>query len=601
MIDPGRADEPDIDLELVKKKYREERDKRLREDGEHQYLEVVREFAHFYEVDPYATRRFARGAITEEIEVAIIGGGFAGLMAGAHLKKAGIDNIRIIEMAADFGGCWYWNRYPGAQCDVDSYCYLPLLEELNHIPSEKYAFNPEIYKHCQNVAERFDLYEVAHFETQVLALRWDASINRWRIATNRGDDIRARFIIMAVGITNRPKLPGIPGIETFRGHSFHTARWDYRYTGGDTFGGLVKLSDKRVAIIGTGATAIQCIPHLAQHASHLFVFQRTPAAVDVRGNKPTDPNWAKSLRPGWQRARRENFDEIVRGAPATEDLVCDGFTEMTRRISFGAGGKLAPDQVSKAIESADFRIMERIRRRVDEVVQDRGVAEALKPWYRFGCKRPCFSDDYLPTFNRPNVTLVDVSASKGVEKISKRGLVANGVEYAVDCIIYSSGFEVLGDFRRRFGIPVIEGRDGLSLYEHWKDGFRTHHGFTSHGFPNQFWTLFTQVGISANITAMLDDQTSHIAYIIKEALVRGAATVEPSQEAQDNWVATIKELAVSNREFWRECTPGYFNNEGGPVMRAVHGDVYTPGLNAFNALLKRWRENGNLDGLMLGN
>lgn len=240
---------------------------------------------------------------------------------------------------------------------------------------------------------------------------------RWRISTNHGDDIRARFIIMAAGQLNKPKLPGIPGLKSFKGHSFHTARWDSDYTGGDTKGGLTKLTDKKVAIIGSGATAIQCVPFLGRYAKHLYVFQRTPSYVDDRGNRPTDPEWAKSLQPGWQAVRQTAFHYNGPGggtlASGVEDIICDGWTEVNRnlaaRIAAMGSPKLTSVELDVLREEEDYKAMERIRRRIASVVKDAKTAEALKPWYRYRCKRPCFNDDYLPTFNRPNVTLVDVS------------------------------------------------------------------------------------------------------------------------------------------------------------------------------------------------
>ena len=590
-----------IDIAALKERYRQERDKRWRADGPRQYVQVSGDYAHFYDQDPHVKTPSTREQIAEAIDVAILGGGFAGLMAGVHMRNAGIDNFRIIELGHDLGGTWYWNRYPGVQCDIESYCYVPLLEELKYIPKEKYSYGQEIYEHCQRIGKRFNLYDVTHFGMQVTALRWDATISRWRIGTRQGDDVRARFIIMATGPFSRPKLPGIPGIHTFKGHSFHSCRWDFDYTGGDATGGLVKLHDKRVAIIGTGATAIQCIPHLGRHAKHLYVFQRTPSAVSPRGNKPTDPEWAKSLKQGWQRARRENLNALLKGLPAEEDLVHDGFTELNRKLVTLPRDKMTPQQLAEFMEIEDFKRMNSIRVRVDEIVHCKDVAEALKPWYRFYCKRPTFSDDYLPTFNRDNVTLVDVGAAKGVERLTEEGVVANGIEYAVDCVIFASGFEVTSETSRRLGIPIFEGREGLSLYEHWKDGLKTLHGLSTSGFPNAFFTGYTQVAISANFTSMLDDQTQHISYVIKEVMRRGAATVEPTREAQDDWVATIRKLAVSVGDFWTECTPGFYNNEGGPMFRSDPlGDDYAPGVNAFNALLEEWRDKGDMEGLVIG-
>jgi cyclohexanone monooxygenase len=589
----------DFDPDALREKYRQERDRRLRPDGEAQYLEVAGAFARFAEEDPYADPAFTRAPLNDEIEIAVIGGGFSGLLAAARLREAGLDDFRIIEAGGDFGGTWYWNRYPGAQCDIESYCYLPLLEELGYVPKEKYSYVNEIFEHSQRIGHAYGLYERACFQTRVTGLRWDEALKRWRISTNRNDDIKARFVVMALGPASRPKLPGIEGIETFQGHSFHTSRWDYDYTGGDTTGNLWKLADKRVAVIGTGATAIQCVPYVGRHAKHLYVFQRTPSSVDLRGNKPTDHEWAKTLQPGWQRARRRNFADIVEGRPFEVDLVSDGWTDIFRSLAAGFAlnaGKAKGADLAAQAELADFVKMNSIRKRVDDAVQDHATADALKPWYRQFCKRPTFNDEYLPTFNRPNVTLVDVSQTKGVERITGRGLVANGVEYPVDCIIFSTGFEITTGLRRRIGFEV-EGRDGLSIYDYYKDGFRTLHGHSSRNFPNWFYIGIGQNGLSVNMTAMFDDQARHVAYIIKQTKDRGAIAVEPTQEAEDAWVDVIRSVAILNRDFQNACTPGYYNNEGGERSGGLNGQTYTPGINKFNALLAEWRERGDLQGL----
>jgi cyclohexanone monooxygenase len=600
----------DIDIDALREKYLHERDKRLRVDGSTQYLELKDDFAEFAEVDPH-TPLTPRTPIAEDIEVAVLGGGIAGLLAGAYLKKAGVDDVHVIEMGGDFGGVWYWNRFPGIQCDNDAYCYIPMLEELNFMPSKKFADGAEIYEHCRRIAKHFGLYDGAILSTQVRTVCWDKTIKRWRLTTNRGDDIRARFVVMTQGSYNRPKLPGIPGIKNFKGHIFHSARWDYDYTGGDANGGLDKLGDKRVALVGTGATGVQLVPHLGRDAQHLYVFQRTPSSVDERGNEPTDPQWVSTLQPGWQAERKRNFhrwspfEGVVFDAA---DQVCDFWTElgrnMTARIAASEDpASLGIEQIMAIREEEDYKIMERLRRRIGDIVGDADTAEALKPYYRFLCKRPCSSDEYLPTFNRPNVTLVDVSESKGVERLTEKGIVANGIEYEVDCVIFASGFEISTEISRRYAMDAIEGRDGVSLFDHWRDTFKTLHGITSHGFPNQFHTGFVQGGVSANTTAMFEQQAEHIAYIISEAVKRKATTVEPSMEAQDNWVNTIRDLSIDNSAFEVSCTPGYYNNEGGgggQGIRSFLGEPYSPGFYAFDDLLKEWRDKGDLEGLVLG-
>jgi cyclohexanone monooxygenase len=594
-----------MDLGEVREKYRAERDKRLRPEGDAQYLEAAGEYAHFVNDDPYAPERPPRESLNDEIDVAIIGAGFSGMQMAARLLEHGIDSVRIIEAGSDLGGTWYWNRYPGAQCDIESYCYLPLLEETGYIPKEKYSYAPEIFEHARRIGEHYRLYEHACFQTRVTEVRWDGSDMRWVISTDRGDAMRSRFVVIATGPVSRPKLPDIPGIGDFNGHSFHTCRWDYSYTGGDHNGNLTKLGDKRVAVVGTGATAIQCVPYVGAFAKELLVLQRTPSAVDRRGNKPTDPEWVESLQAGWQRRRRENFDSMAIGDAVEEDLVDDGWTEIFKELNIstftplGGNTELGSD-IEEMSELADLRQMNKIRARVDQVVKDPATAEALKPWYRRMCKRPTFNDAYLETFNRPNVTLIDVSASQGIERVTEFGIVANGKEYEVDCIIWATGFEVTTPLRRRIDFDII-GEGGRSLFDKWSDGLRTFHGHSSRGFPNWFYMGNGQTGLSLNMTAVFDDQAIHISYIIDEVLARGARAVQPTEEAEEAWVAEIRRLALGKNTFFEECTPGYYNGEGNTSGRvsSAFTESYAPGANAFNALLAKWRANGDLDGLEL--
>jgi cyclohexanone monooxygenase len=587
-----------FDPDALRERYRVERDKRLREDGNEQYVEMTGTFAHYLE-DPYVDEKTERKPVTDEVDVVLIGGGFGGLQAGARLRDAGIKDIKIIEKGGAFGGTWYWNRYPGAQCDIEAYCYLPLLEELNYVPKEKYAFAREILDHSEAIGQHFDLHDCALFQTEVTELRWDESIERWIVSTNRGDAIKARFVSMANGPLHRPKLPGIPGVRDFKGHTFHTSRWDYDYTGGGPDGGLDKLADKKIAIIGTGATAIQCVPFLGEAAEHLYVFQRTPSTVDVRGNTPTDPAWAEGLQPGWQKHRMENFNSMISGVPQEEDLVKDGWTDLIGKMINQFQNAKADSNMSleQMIEMANFEKMEEIRARVDELVEDGDVAEKLKPYYKMFCKRPTFNDDYLPTFNRSNVTLVDTDG-QGVERITEKGLVVDGVEYEVDCIIYSTGFEVGTSYTRRSGYDVI-GREAKSLSDHWRDGTRSLHGMGSHGFPNVFIMNTSQGGFTANFPHLLDESAVHQAHIISHALAQGYHTVEVTATAEEEWIDTIVGFTGGplGGLGGPDCTPGYYNNEGQPNPNAQQSAPYGGGSIRFFELLKEWREDGKFEGL----
>src|ERR1700722_9403529 len=607
MSDAEKATNPefeglDFDPEALREKYRQERDRRVRTDGSQQYVEVQGDFSRYID-DPYVEPGFTRAPLTDEVNVLIIGGGFGGLLAGARLREAGVNEIRIIEKGGDFGGTWYWNRYPGAQCDIESYIYLPLLEETGYIPKEKYSYAPEILEHSRRIAKKFDLYRDVCFQTQIKEIRWNEEECRWLITTDRDDRLRARFVIMSNGPLNRPKLPGIPGIDTFKGHTFHTSRWDYGYTGGDTTGNLHKLADKRVAIIGTGATAVQCVPYLAKDAQHLYVFQRTPSSVDERGNRPTDPEWVKTLTPGWQKRRMDNFNILVSGGVQDEDLVGDGWTDIFRKIGGLLPAKLDPNltprERGRMVELADFKKMNQVRARVDRIVKDKKTAEALKPWYRQFCKRPTFNDEYLPAFNRPNVTLVDTQG-RGVDRITEKGLVFDGVEYEVDCIIFGTGFEVGTAYPRRAGFEIY-GRGGQTLTEYWADGLKTLHGFYSSGFPNCFHMGITQNGLTENFPHMLEEQARHISEVIRDTKQQEERSLEPTAEAEAEWVATIREKRAISQNFLQECTPGYYNNEGGSLEGGggFLGEQYGGGPLEFHDIIRKWRADGQMKGMLV--
>jgi len=607
-LDPQIAEvvgDLDFDPDALHAKYLAERDKRLREDGIGQYVEVTAEFSHYVD-DPYVEPGFTRDPVFDHVEFAVIGGGFGGLLMGARLREAGFTTIRMVENAGDFGGTWYWNRYPGAMCDVESYCYLPLLEELGYMPKHKYSFAPEILEHSRAIGRHYRLYDHALLQTAVTELRWDEAGKHWIVSTNRGDRFTAQYVAMANGPLSRPKLPGIPGINDFEGHTFHTSRWDYGYTGGDSSGNLTGLKDKRVGIIGTGATGVQCIPHLGASAKQLYVFQRTPSSVDVRNNAETDPAWAASLQPGWQRRRQDNFNILVAGGDQDEDLVHDGWTDIFRNVTGTAakqiarklGRQLSGPERGEVMALADYRKMNQVRARVDAIVKDPATAAALKPWYRQFCKRPCFHDEYLQTYNRPNVTLVDTNG-RGVERLTRTGVVANGREYEVDCLIFATGFEVGTSYTRRAGYDIV-GRGGVTLSERWADGIRTLHGLTTHGFPNCFFLGFTQTAITISVPQALGEQANHVAYLVSEARNRGALALEPTAEGEEAYVQEVRSLARLGQRFYTECTPGYYNSEGSSGNRSgFFSDMYGAGPLRFFQLLAEWRARGDLAGVAL--
>ena len=590
-----------VDKEALRQKYADERDKRLRPDGNEQYLQLKGQLSHYLE-DPY-TPVEPRAPRHDHVTVALIGAGFAGLVTAARLVEAGITDVRLVEKGGGVGGTWYWNRYPGAQCDTASFVYMPLLEETGHMPSEKYAHGPEILEHCERIAKQYDLLDGALFHTEVTDLQWDDDAARWTVHTNRGDAFTAQFVTMGTGPLHVPKLPGIPGLESFTGHSFHTSRWDYAYTGGDEAGApMDRLADKRVGIIGTGATAVQCIPHLARACGELFVFQRTPSSVDVRDNRPTDPEWFASMATaGWQQRWLENFTANQSGGFAEEDLVMDGWTDLARRVRQRLS-TLPPEQFTldgmlAAYEDSDFEKMDEIRARIDTIVGDPGTAQALKAWYRQLCKRPCFHDEYLQAYNEPAVTLVDTDG-RGVERITPTGLVVGGVHYELDCIIYASGFEVGTEHVRRAGFDVT-GRDGARLSERWAEGMRTMHGTHVHGFPNAFLVQPTQgANLISNVPHNLTESGRTIAGIVRHALDNGHRRVEVTAEAEDAWVELLLSTAPPRMIGGPDCTPGYYNNEGQPPGPAHTFFVgYPHGPTAYFDYLDRWRSSGDYEGL----
>ncbi|MFI5852646.1 flavin-containing monooxygenase [Streptomyces parvulus] len=575
-------------LAELRRRYRQERERRVRPDGTRQYLSADAEFG-YYDEDPYATRTGEREPLRDHVDVAVVGGGFGGILAGARLRQRGIERVRVVEKGGDFGGTWYWNRYPGIHCDIESHVYLPLLDETGYVPEWKYSPGEEIRRHAVRIAEKFDLYADALFSTSVTSLTWDEPTQSWWVATDRGDRFRATYVVTATGTLTELKLPGIPGIEDFEGHTFHTSRWDYGYTGGTPDGGLTGLADKRVGVVGTGATGVQVILKLAEDAGHVYVFQRTPSTVDVRANGRTTARDVGADHDGWARERRDNFLRIVSGESVGHDLVADRWT-----AAAGLLEKLLPSfrrpadrqAFEAAYEAADARKMNEIRERVEGIVADADTAEKLKPWYRYACKRPTFSDAYLQAFNRDNVTLVDTADTHGIERMTEHGVVVGDTEYALDCLVFATGFSV-GVSGVHSGKLSVSGRGGVRLLDALKQrGPRSLHGFTRNGFPNLIQLGATQSASSVNFTHVLDEHAVHAAALVAAAEA-GGAVVEPSGEAEDAWLAVLSDGAPDHEWFHAECTPGYYNGEG--RGRPNGPTAYPDGAAAFHDLLTRWR------------
>ena len=579
------ADAPSSDpLEQARRRYEAERAKRLRSDGLAQYQELQGDYADF-DRDPFVEPGFTRDAIVEQVEVVIVGGGFAGMLTAINLSEHGIRDIRIVEKAGDFGGTWYWNRYPGCMCDVESYTYLPLLEETGYMPTEKYASAPEIFAYCQLLGRHYDLYPLALFQTEIDTAEWDDESLRWQVRTSRGDQLAARFLVTAGGILHKAKLPGIPGIADYRGRAFHTSRWNYSVTGGAPGQPMDRLADQRVGIIGTGATAVQVVPQLGRSAQEVFVFQRTPSAVGQRDNGPTDEEWYRSLAPGWHAERVRNFTQAVTGQKPSRDLVGDGWTKVMWEDT---QTEVLDPQEADRLEQSDLATMQEIRDRVERIVEDPDTAERLKPWYGKHCKRVCFHDDYLPAFNRPNVHLVDTDG-RGVEAITERGVVANGVEYPLDVLVFASGFEVTTDLDQRLGFDP-RGRGGVAMSERWHDGAHTLHGVLSAEFPNMMMISLVQAGFGTNFLHFLSESAKHVAWLIATCIEEGVATIEATPEAEEDWLEVLLGVAGGIAEYSMNCTPGYYNSEQvhddeGGAEPGLHGQP--PGLRRVPVALAR--------------
>ena len=514
-----------------------------------------------YLADVYSAPPIPREPLTDSCEILVIGAGFAGLLLWYKLRDAGFQDVRFCEKGGDVGGTWYWNRYPGIACDVEAYSYLPLLEEMGYFPTMKFASGFEILEYCQAMAERSGFYDRCLFHTTVEQTVWDEDSGRWTVSTDRGDRMQARFVVLANGILTTPKLARIDGMENFEGIAFHTSRWDYN----------VDLAGKRVGIIGTGATAVQVIPEIAKVVDQLYVFQRTPSTIDVRDQRETTPDeiatWSKE--PGWARARRERLAKISSGRTAlkaNDDYLSGKVAEFKERKQYERALS-AEEMIEKQLNS-NFRIMEQIRARIDTIVEDPRTAASLKPYYPYGCKRPTFHDEYLPTFNLPHVKLVD-TAPLGVSKITAKGVVHDGVEYPVDVLIYATGFQWMATST----FNMISGRGGVTLREKWgSDGVKTFLGLHSQGFPNLFIMSGPQGGGGQfNFTRGIEGHTDYVVWMLKTMRERGAGVVDIKREPEVTYAAHCREVDIITRPL-RDCL-SYYNGEGNaePGSLAYYG------------------------------
>ncbi|KAI8931842.1 hypothetical protein NX059_010748 [Plenodomus lindquistii] len=624
---------------VTRAKYIEERNKRIRSEGAAQFIKVseTARFSHLAD-DPWVDHEHLNalpsplpsGAF---VKFLIVGAGYGGLLLAVRLIQAGFsaDDIRLVDHAGGFGGTWYWNRYPGLMCDIESYVYMPLLEETGYMPRQKYSHGPELREQAERIAEMWHLQDKCLFRAKTESAEWSEAEKRWtvRITEKRGPIgkenardvvVKAQYLLSASGALNHPHMPNVPGVNDFNNKVFHAARWDYNVTGGaPNDWSLDKLKDKRVGVIGTGATAIQVVPQLAKWAKQLYVFQRTPSSVDVRGQKDTDPlEWEKmTAKKGWQKERSENLISYQMNTPNGDNMVNDSWTRMPAyAAAFGSPGIVGLDKMPEHVTRMhewDVERSERVRARVDEIVKNKATAEKLKAWYPVWCKTPTFHDDYLPAFNQPNVQLVDTDG-KGIDRLTENAVVSGGTEYPVDVLVLGTGFASPvagnGSPAYRAGMKIF-GRDHLSIDDKWtQKGASTLHGVATHDFPNLFFLGASQGGITVNIRYVLDTQASHIANLLSKAEQengQGAGdktTVEVTTEAEEAWSAEI--LA---RAGWYigllGCTPGFLNNEGenekrtetADQIKAARGAPWGEGMLSYCKQLKDYIEQGYRSGL----
>jgi len=517
--------------------------------GAADYIEMKGEFARYLD-DVYSDEPVPREPLDDYCEILVVGAGFGGLLAWYRLQQAGFVDVRFCEKGGDVGGTWYWNRYPGVACDVEAYSYLLLLEEMGYYPTCKFASGFEILEYCQAMAEKFGFYDKCLFHTTVERTVWDEDSGLWTVYTNRGDAMRAKYVVLANGILTTPKLARIEGMETFAGESFHTSRWNYH----------TDLTGKRVGIIGTGATAVQAIPELAKVAGHLYVFQRTPSTVDVRDQRATTPEEieAWSNEPGWAKARRERFARISQGRTAikaNDDYLAGRIPDWRERKQHER--ELSPAELVQKQLETNFRIMEQIRARVDAIVEDPKTAAALKPYYPYGCKRPTFHDEFLPTFNRPNVTLVDV-APMGVREINERGVVHDGQQYDLDVLIYATGFQWMATST----FNMVVGRGGRSLSEKWTTvGTRTFLGLHSEGFPNLFIITGPQGGGgSFNFADAIEQHIDYLVWMLSLMKEHDYAVIDITEDSENSYAEHCRDADVETAPL-RDCL-SYYNGHG---------------------------------------
>lgn len=509
----------------------------------------------------------------KHFDAVVVGAGFAGMYLVYRLRKMGFS-VRCIESASDVGGTWYWNRYPGARCDVPSLEYSfkfdQQLQQDWEWP-ERYSAQAEILEYAKHVADRFDLRRDITFNTKVESAHYDKEAMHWNVATSNGETLTAQFCIMASGALSSTNYPDIKGIQNFKGDLYHTGAWPQD--------GQIDFSDKRVGIIGTGSSGIQAIPILAEQAGHLHVFQRTPQYAIPSRNKPMDKDEELEVKANYKAfrdkiyrlpgavLRPENVKSVTEVSPEEIDEI------MEKAWQRGGTGYLRAFSDLMENEEKNQVASQFAKKKIREIVKDPEVLEMLMPDYPIGCKRIVLDTEYFQTYNRDNVTLVDVG-DHPIEEITEKGIVTNGVEYELDCIIFATGYDAMTGALTRID---IRGRNGASVKETWKDGPQAFLGLAVNGFPN----MFTICGpgspsVLANVVTHIEQNVEWVTDCMAYMRDNGKISAEVTREAELEWSAHVAELG--NASLFAQCNSWYVgaNIPGKPRVFLAYAGGFPP-------------------------
>lgn len=488
------------------------------------------------------------------LDAVVVGAGFSGMFAIYKLRELGFS-VRAFERGSGVGGTWYWNRYPGARCDAPSlqysYQFSEALQQEWHW-TEKYAAQPEILDYCNHVAERFALRDHITFNTTVSSIHYDENAALWQLSTAQGEQFKARFCVMATGCLSTTNLPNIPGIEDFRGESYHTGQWPKAG---------VDLSGKRVGIIGTGSTGIQVITTIAEQVDQLFVFQRTPQFSTPARNEPTDPDYEAAIKSDYPNFRARNYRkplaidiDLDPKGPKTFELNGEQRRQVFEQKWQEGGMSLALAFRDLTLNrEANEAVSAFIREKIDEIVEDKDVAALLKPPHIYGCKRPCIDTGYFEVYNRDNVHLIDAS-QHGIDKITADGVVVNGEEHQVDCLIFATGFDAIIGTLNRIDIRGLNHRE---LKDKWEEGPRNYLGLVSNGFPNMFFVSGPgSPSVLTNMVATSEKQINWIGDCMAYMRDNNIDVIDASKDAEQQWLLEVQRAA--ERTLWGACNNWYY-------------------------------------------